>query len=300
MRLESQGYEVVTAGDGVEALEKVRELAARSRAARHHDAQDGRHRDGQADKGRSFAAVHPGDPGYRQGGRQGRHRRAGKRRRRLPDQAGRPCSALGAGAGDAADQGVARYRAGAGDPAGGAGGRARRVEPDLGGTGRGAGRRNRADRQAEAVSGAADRGNHRLVWRRDDPRSSPARYCRAVLRHARLYRLCRNRRAGGRDGGARRISRRAGTADPSLRGHPRPLCRRRSDRLFQRPGAMSRSGAARRAPCGRDARSGHGRSPALGRPAGTKSALASASPKATPPSAGSGSRTVSTTAPSAL
>ena len=26
MRLESQGYEVVTAGDGVEALEKVREL----------------------------------------------------------------------------------------------------------------------------------------------------------------------------------------------------------------------------------------------------------------------------------
>ena len=66
-------------------------------------------------------------------------------------------------------QGVTRHGPNAGAPPGGAGSGARCVEPDVGGASGGAGRRNRADRQAEAVSGAADRGNHCLVRRRDDP-----------------------------------------------------------------------------------------------------------------------------------
>ncbi len=266
MRLESQGYEVVTAGDGVEALEKVRELRPDLVLLDiMMPRMDGIETVKQikADTSLPFipvilvtARADAKDviAGLESGG---------------DDYLTKPVdhAALSARV-----RAMLRIKAlhdtvqAQATAAGGAGSGARRVEPDFGGTGRSAGRRNRAGRQAEAVSGAADRGNHRLVWRRDDPRSSPARYRRAVLRHARLYRLCRNRRAGGRDGCARRISRRAGAADPSLRGHPRSLCRGRSDRLFQRPGAMSRSGAPCGAARGRDARSGHRARPLLGGP----------------------------------
>ena len=48
--------------------------------------------------------------------------------------------------------------------------------------------RDRADGPAETVSRAADRGDDRLVGWRGDPRKPPARHRRRVLRSARLYR----------------------------------------------------------------------------------------------------------------
>ena len=63
-------------------------------------------------------------------------------------------------------------------------------------------------------------------WR-GDPREPPARHCRPVLRYAWLYCAGRDRRAGRRDGGFARISWRARTAGPSLRGDDRQLYRRR-------------------------------------------------------------------------
>ena len=48
MRLESNGYEVVTAADGEEALARARETAARPHPARHHDAEARRHRSERA------------------------------------------------------------------------------------------------------------------------------------------------------------------------------------------------------------------------------------------------------------
>ena len=46
MRLEANGYEVVTAADGEEGLAKARDLTAGSDPARHHDAEARRHRRG--------------------------------------------------------------------------------------------------------------------------------------------------------------------------------------------------------------------------------------------------------------
>jgi CheY-like chemotaxis protein len=90
------------------------------------------------------------------------------------------------------------------------------AEQDARGTSRGTGRRNRADRPPEAVSGAADCGDDRCFGWRGDSRKPPARHCCPVLRYARLYCARRNGRAGRRDGGSPRISLRARTADPSL------------------------------------------------------------------------------------
>ena len=52
MRLESQGYEVVTAGDGVEALEKIRELLPDLVLLDIMMPKTGRHRDRQTNEGR--------------------------------------------------------------------------------------------------------------------------------------------------------------------------------------------------------------------------------------------------------
>jgi len=48
MRLEAQGYAVATAGDGIEALEKIGELLPDLVPARCDDAEARRHRDRQA------------------------------------------------------------------------------------------------------------------------------------------------------------------------------------------------------------------------------------------------------------
>ena len=52
MRLEANGYEVVTAADGEEGLAKAREPQAGSDPARHHDAEARRHQRGAHAQGR--------------------------------------------------------------------------------------------------------------------------------------------------------------------------------------------------------------------------------------------------------
>ncbi len=62
----------------------------------------------------------------------------------------------------------------------------------------------------------------------------------------RLYRVHRDHRAGRGDERAARISRRAGRADLPLRGHARPLCRRRRDDPVQRADPVRGSHAGAR------------------------------------------------------
>ena len=108
-RLARQGYEVVTAKDGDEAL-----VAARAQTPDlilldvMMPGKDGIQvcRELKADR---EPAVHADHPGHREG-RSGRHRgRAGCRRRRVHHQAGRPRGASRAGALDPAHQGAARH-----------------------------------------------------------------------------------------------------------------------------------------------------------------------------------------------
>ena len=105
----------------------------------------------------------------------------------------------------------------------------------------GAGRRARAAGPAAALPLAAARRADRLVRRRVVPGEPPPRDHRRLLRPARLHRLRRDRRARGRDGGARRVPRGARRPRPPLRGHARALHRRRADGLLQRPAARART-----------------------------------------------------------
>ena len=62
-----EGYEVVTALDGEQALEKARAETAGPHRARHHDAEARRLRDLQDAQGRRGHAGHPGDPAVGEG-----------------------------------------------------------------------------------------------------------------------------------------------------------------------------------------------------------------------------------------
>ena len=178
MRLESQGYEVATAGDGVEALEKTRELLPDLMLLDiMMPKMDGIEtvKRLKADASLPFipvilvtAKADGADvvAGLESGG---------------DDYLTKPVDHAALSARVRAMlriKALARHRAGAGAAARGAGGRARCVEQDARGTSCGAGRRNRADRPAEAVSRAADCGDDRLLGWRGDPREPPARYCR--------------------------------------------------------------------------------------------------------------------------
>ena len=104
-----------------------------------------------------------------------------------------------------------------------------------GGAGREAARRDRAHPQARALPRAAGGAADRLLRRpRRAARQPPPRSDRGVLRSARLHGVHGNHRAGRSDERAARISRRARRADLPLRGHARPLCRRRRDDPVQR------------------------------------------------------------------
>ena len=99
--------------------------------------------------------------------------------------------------------------------------------------------------------------------------------------------------------GPARVPRGARRADPPVRGHARALHRRRADGVLQRSDPVRRRAAARRADGGRDARARRASCRRSGAGAATSSASASGSPRATPRSAGSGSRGAPTTRPSA-
>ena len=80
----------------------------------------------------------------------------------------------------------------------------------------------------------------------EDPLKSHRREITVVFLDLRGFTVVhRDRRARGRDGGARRIPRRDRQARPRARGHARALHRRRHHGLLQRPGAGARPGAAR-------------------------------------------------------
>ena len=155
-----------------------------------------------------IAAVHADHPGHREGGSEGRRRGPRGRRRRVPDQAGRPGGAGGAGQVDAAHQGAARHGAGAGRASSPNGtGRSSSASPSRSPQLERLGRLKRffSPQLAELiVSGGAERS----------AREPPPRDHRRVLRPARLHRLRRDRRARGGDGRAARVPRRDGRADP--------------------------------------------------------------------------------------
>ena len=115
----------------------------------------------------------------------------------------------------------------------------------------------------------------------------------------RLYRLHRDHRARRGDERAARISRRAGRTDLPLRGHARPLCRRRRDDPVQRADPVRGSHQARGEDGGRDARHHRRADRRSGATAATVSASASASRSAMPRSARSASSSGSNTPRSA-
>ena len=95
----------------------------------------------------------------------------------------------------------------------------------------------------------ASSDGHEFAARQPSPRSDGG-----VLRPARLHRLHRDHRAGRGDERAARISRRIGRTDFPLRGHARPLCRRRRDDPVQRADPVRRPRSARGEDGSRDAR----------------------------------------------
>ena len=131
------------------------------------------------------------------------------------------------------------------------------------------------------------------------PRQPSPRDRRRLLRPARVHAVRRVERARGGDGGARRVPRGAGRADLPLRGHARALHRRRADGVLQRPAADRRrrpsAPSGWRSPCATGSPSWQ----RAGAGAATTWASGSASRRASPRSAGSGSRGASTTPPSA-
>ena len=279
-RLASQGYEIVTAADGEAALRGGARAPARPDPARRHDAEAGRDRGLPAAQGRSAPALHADHPGHRQG----RPRRtswpgleAGAdeyltkpvdqaalvarvksmlRIKALHDVRCRPRSAEAAAPSwnRTLEQRVAEQVA-----------------------------RARAGRPAAALPVAADRRADRRWRATSDPAGEPPPRGRGrVLRPARLHRLRRDGRAGGGDGRPARVPRRAGRADPPLRGHAGALRRRRADGLLQRPGALPRPGRSAR--CGwpwRCATRCDGLAGRLARARLSSWASASASPRAT-------------------
>ena len=119
---------------------------------------------------------------------------------------------------------------------------------------RGAGRGARARRQAAPVLLAAARRGDPQRRRRGSAAEPSARDHGGVLRPARLHRVRRDLGARGSDGRAARIPRRDRRADPRVRRHARALHRRRHDDLLQRPGARARCLRARCAHGAGDAR----------------------------------------------
>ena len=163
-----------------------------------------------------------------------------------------------------------------------------------------AGRRARA--HAAGCGASSRRSSPSSSSRRATSRSSRATAARSPSCSATCAasRLRRDRRARGRDGGARRVPRGARRSRPPLRGDARALHRRRADGLLQRPAAVPRRAASARsgwrvAMRSRVADARRGLAPAWA----TTSASASASRRATRRSAASASRAASTTRRSA-
>ncbi len=122
MRLEAQGYEVATAADGLEALEKIRELMPDLVLL---DVMMPKLDGIETVKRLKADASLPFIPVILVTAKADASdviARAGGRRRRLSDQAGRSCRTVGAGARDAADQGIARHGSGPGQASRGPGG----------------------------------------------------------------------------------------------------------------------------------------------------------------------------------
>ena len=140
----------------------------------------------------------------------------------------------------AADQALPRHDRGPGRGA-------RRVEPRARAAGHRAGRAARAPRPAAALPVAAGRRARRVLGRRLDPREPPARDHGGVLRPARLHRVRRDGRAGGRDGRPRRVPRGGRRPRPPLRGHARAVHGRR--RRWSSSTTRSRARTRRSARC---------------------------------------------------
>ena len=300
VRLDAQGYEVVTAADGEEALTQARALEPDLVLLDVMMPKlDGISvlKELKQDAKLQFVPVilvtAKADPRDVVAGARGR-------RRRLSHQAVRAGRAGGARALDAAHQGSARHRAAAGRQAQGADRGTVDLEPGARGAGRRAARRDRPHRPAAALPGAAGGAADRLRRRRRDHAGEPPpRGHRGVLRPARLHRLHRAQRARGGDGGAARVPREPRRADLPLRGHARPLRRRRHHDRVQRSDPVRRPHRARRPARARDARR---RSPGCrrnGSARATGSASASASRRAMRRSARSASSSAANTPRSA-
>ena len=201
--LEPRGYDGRDGDVGAEALERVASRADRPGAARRVDAGDGRLRGlpkaASRARPRSFLPVVM----ITASGEQEKVAGDRGRRGRLRHEAVRPGRAAGPGALAASHQGVPRHDRRAGRRAG-------RMERTARAARRAAGRRAGAGRPAKAVPVAAARRTGRIVGRRLVPGEPPPRDHGRVLRPARLHGLRGDRRARGRDGGARPVPRGAG------------------------------------------------------------------------------------------
>ena len=190
---------------------------------------------------------------------------------------------------------VKRYH----DTVDGPGGRARRAEPAPRGARRRAGRRARPARPAAPLPVAADRPDRGRHGGRVVPAQPPPRDRLGVHRPARLHRVRRERRAGGDDGGARRVPPGARRAGVRVRGHPGALRRRRAAGLLQRPGPLPGRPGPRGARWPWTCATGSPRWRRGGAARATTSASGWASRRATPRSAGSASPAATTTPRSA-
>ena len=270
------------AGDGEEALATIRELLPDLVLLDIMMPKlDGIERSRQL-KADTAPAVHPGHPGHREGRREGRRRRARSRRRRLPDKAGRPRGAARAGARDAAHQGAARHGAGAGAPPRGPGGRAGAVEPGA----RNPGRRRRSARSSacgrlkrflppQLAELIVARGDERIL--ESHRREIVVVFCdlRGFTAFAETAEPEEVRRR------AARISRRARAAGHRVRGHARPFLGDGIMVFFNDPLPCPDPAERAVAMAVDDARGGRRVCRPSGGGAGTRSASASASRRAT-------------------
>ncbi len=188
-------------GVGGGGARRARRVRRRRRAARRADARARRLRHVCPDQGRPAhrdAARRHGD------GERGRSSGCGRSRWAPTTSSPSPSTRPSCGAGALAGPGQAapRHHRRADR-------RARALERRARGAGGGAGRRPRAAGPAAPLPLAPDRRAHRRDRRRVVPREPPSRHHDGLHRPARLHRLRRDGRAGGDDGGAARLPRRA-------------------------------------------------------------------------------------------
>ena len=192
------GYQVVKASGGQEALAQVAGGKARPRAARRDDARPRRLRGVHGDSRQPGDGDAAGGDGHRARS-EGRTRQGtGRGRRRLPVQAGQPARTAGPGAVAAADQGLSR-------PGAGAGARAAGVEPHAGAPCRGRRAASRETEPHEAVPLAAGRRTGSRCRR--VAQEPPRRNHRGVPGHPGLHGFHRDSRSRRSAAGAARVPR---------------------------------------------------------------------------------------------